>query len=368
MKTILIAHNYSKVSFSYMSYGVANYLSNNGFRVVFISHNPYFIKTQRNINKNGELIITSWSSSKRPTGLKDLFRFIRVFRKYRPNYVIGHFGAANISILVSKILSLGKTKCFIYYHTLSSQLFNDLDSNNFKYFLEKKRKMIFFKLFVNVCICPSELSRKDIIKTFLVNHKKTKVILNAIEDRKSKERNLLKRKKFYKISYLGRLDPSKNVKLLLTSFIEFKEKNPTSILSLSVAGSGQDSKEIKRVCNKYEYLNFEGALSYNKVDSFLSNTDYTIIPSISDNLPTVGIESLMNGTPILISVDTGLSKYCSNNKNSIIFKPTKKGLIKLFEKVLNDDFLDMKLEARKLFEKKFSIATYCKEFENLIKE
>lgn len=41
MKTILIAHNYSKDSFTYMSYGIANYLSNKGkgYRVVFLSHN-----------------------------------------------------------------------------------------------------------------------------------------------------------------------------------------------------------------------------------------------------------------------------------------------------------------------------------------
>jgi hypothetical protein len=36
MKTILIAHNYSEVSFSVMSYQLAHHLANEGHFVVFI--------------------------------------------------------------------------------------------------------------------------------------------------------------------------------------------------------------------------------------------------------------------------------------------------------------------------------------------
>ena len=160
MKTVLIAHNYSKNSFAYMSYELANYLSNNGFRVIFISHKPFFKEEVKTINKNGELILRSWCSVNRPTGLKDFLHFCKIRNKYKPNYVIGHFVGANISILVSKILSLGKTQCFIYYHTLSTQIFNDLQTNNLKYKFNRFRKSFFYNLFVDIYICPSELAKK----------------------------------------------------------------------------------------------------------------------------------------------------------------------------------------------------------------
>jgi glycosyltransferase involved in cell wall biosynthesis len=364
MKTILIAHNYSKDSFSYMSYEVANYLSRNNFKVIFISHNPFFNKIKKVKYKNGELIITSWSSKNRPTGIKDVICFLKIYKKYKPDYIIGHFVGANISILISKIISFGKAKCFIYYHTLSNQIGRDRQSNLFKKQFNHFRKKIFYKLFVNLYLCPSELAKKDICETFNINPNNTRVILNAIEDRNKNRINTYNPKL---ITYLGRLDPSKNVTLLVESFIEFKMKNPTSDLRLNIAGSGPKSKEISSICYKYSFLNFKGAIPYEKVDDLISNSAYTIIPSLSDNLPTVGIESLMNGTPIIISNKTGLSKYCFNGKNSIVFNPIKSELIKIFEKISNEIPNEkIRSEARNLFEKKFNINTYSKEIEKLV--
>ncbi|NIJ45441.1 glycosyltransferase involved in cell wall biosynthesis [Wenyingzhuangia heitensis] len=366
MKTILIAHNYSKKSFAYMSFELANYLSNNGFKVVFISHKPYFKEEKIIINKKGELIITSWSSIDRPTGLKDFFWFIKIYKKHQPNYVIGHFVGANISTMVSKILSLGKTKCFVYYHTLSSQILSDLRSNSLKYKFKKTRKKIFFKLFIDIFICPSELSKKDIIRTFGVNLNKTKVVLNAIEDRKNNNVSSNLQKEGIQINYLGRLDPSKNVKVLIASFIEFKKRNPNKIMTLSIAGTGQLSQEVKKISNQFSFINFLGGISYHQVDDFLSKGDYTIIPSLSDNLPTVGLESLMNGIPIIISNTTGLSKYCLDNVNSIVILPNETSLIKAFEEISKGKHDKMNIQARALYEEKFSIENYHKEIIKII--
>ena len=363
MKTILIAHNYSKDSFSYMSYELANYLSKNNFKVVFVSHKPYFNEIKSVKNKNGELIITSWSSKKRPSGIKDVFWFLKIYKYHKPDFVIGHFVGANISILISKIYSFGKTKCFIYYHTLSSQIEKDRPSNSFKYSFQKFRKKIFYKLCVDKFICPSELAKKDISESFNINPQSTRVILNAIEDRN----NTINTCNPNQISYLGRLDSSKNVTLLVESFIEFIKQNPTSNLKLNIAGTGSESKKISSICSKHDFLIFKGKISYDKVDDLLSNSSYTIIPSLSDNLPTVGIESLMVGTPIIISDQAGLSNYCSNEKNSIVFSPSKKNLISIFEKISTETYNEnMRIEARRLFERKFHIETYFKEIKKLI--
>lgn len=365
MKTILIAHNYSISSFSYMSFEFANYLANKGYRVVFISHKPFFKKEKIYKKKKGELIVLSWSSKKRPTSLNDFIWFSKIFKKYNPDCTIGHFVGANIAISVSKILSFGKCKTFIYYHTLSNQVIKDLPYNKLIYYFKNIRKYFFYK-FVDFYVCPSHLAKNDIIKTFNVNPIKTKVILNAIEDRFSNKHINMNLNNSKTISYLGRLDYSKNVRLLVNSFIKFKTKEPNSILKLRIAGSGADSKEIEKICKNHSYLSFIGAIPYDEVDEFLSKGEFTVIPSESDNLPTVGIESLMNCVPIIISSNTGLSKYCLNDINSFIIKPNQEELISIFEKISKKAYPNMRKEARKLFEEKFSIENYCIEMEKLV--
>ena len=62
------------------------------------------------------------------------------------------------AISVSKILSFGKVKTIEYYHILSTQILEDLKKLTVKqrfFLLEKK---IFYRLFCDLMICPSELT------------------------------------------------------------------------------------------------------------------------------------------------------------------------------------------------------------------
>ena len=147
MKTIVIAHNYSESSFATMSYHLSHHLANLGNRVIFISHHPYFSDEQIIKKGKGEVIVCSWPTKKRPTSIKDFFWFAKLYLKYKPEIVIGHFVGSNITVSVSKILSFGKVKTFEYYHTLSTQILEDLSKISLKQRLLFVRKKIFYKLF-----------------------------------------------------------------------------------------------------------------------------------------------------------------------------------------------------------------------------
>lgn len=110
MKTIVIAHNYSESSFATMSYHLSHHLANLGNRVIFISHHPYFSEKQIIKKGKGEVIVCSWPTEKRPTSIKDFFWYAKLYLKYKPEIVIGHFVGSNITVSVSKILSFGKVK------------------------------------------------------------------------------------------------------------------------------------------------------------------------------------------------------------------------------------------------------------------
>jgi glycosyltransferase involved in cell wall biosynthesis len=350
LKTILIAHNYSEKSFASMSYHLANDLAENNYRVVFMSHRPYFGKPKIVKKNKGEIILISWITRGRPTGIRNLFWFSKIYLKYKPSLVIGHFASSNITILVSKILSFGKVKTFEYYHTIS-----DLSKLTSKQKLLLWRKKFFYKLFCDVIICPSILAQNDLKKHFNVS--KSKVILNAISDRFVENQN--QNSEPIVISYLGRLEKSKGIIDLIIAFKKYKETNENSNLILNIAGSGNEEIEIKKLIENVPEIVFYGFLNYDKIDEFINRGNYTIIPSTIDNLPTVGIESLMLQIPLLISNTIGLSDYLSDGFDCLKFDPNIDSIIKVFEKI---DFFNSKnilsTNARKTYLKLFQPTVY----------
>ncbi|MGV8947220.1 MAG: glycosyltransferase family 4 protein [Lutibacter sp.] len=364
MKTILIAHNYTENSFAAMSYHLAHHLANLGHKVVFISFRPYFAEPQDIITKNGKIIVCSWPTKNRPTSLSDFIWFSKMYLKYKPEIIIGHFVGSNITASVSKLMSLGKTKTFVYYHTLSSQILTDGKKQSFKQTLLKLRKKFFYQLFCDVLVCPSSLAKKDLSDYYAIN--KGVVVLNPMTDRFREKINISNDKII--VSFLGRLDLSKGVIELVAAFKLFLEKVPTSKMILNIAGSGSQQAEIIKLIKQTPSINYLGALSYDKIDEYINESHFTIIPSKFDNLPTVGLESMMNATPILISNTTGLTEYLTEGKECFKFDANIADMVKLFEKIENNFELhkQMSIDARATFLNKFSIEEYCNQFSKII--
>lgn len=366
MKTILIAHNFSEVSFAYMSYHLAHSLADKGFRVIFISHQPYFEEEVIIPKEKGELIVCSWSSRNRPTSLKDFKLFFKIFIKYKPEIIIGHFVGANISAVVSKLSSFFKVRTYVYYHTLSQQNLLDSKRTSLKQSIYKLRKKIFYYFFVDYLIFPSQMAKKDAIAYFNISPKKTHVVLNAIPDRCKEQKKNASQKII--VSYLGRLEPSKNVLLLIESFLEFEKTNKTQQVILRIAGAGREAEKIKNASEKYDTIKFMGKLEYSLVDNYIKESHYVIIPSFIDNLPTVGIESLMNYVPLLISTKTGLAEYCEDNYDAYTFEPTKKGIMDVFQKItkFKEHQSSMCFNAREKYIKMFGMLAYEESINHII--
>ncbi|WP_310378258.1 glycosyltransferase family 4 protein [Flavobacterium sp.] len=364
MKTIIIAHNYSQISFAAMSYHLANHLANMGNRVLFISHHPHFLEKKSLKINTGELIICSWPTTKRPTSLQDFFWFSMIYFKYKPHVVIGHFVGSNIAVSVSKILSFGKVKTIEYYHTLSTQILEDLNKLTFKQRFFFIRKKIFYKFFCDLMICPSEMAKDDLKSFFGIT--KSLVILNPMLDRFKNKTNIAKNP--IVISYLGRLDSSKGVMELVHAFETYKKKFKDSKMVLNIAGTGSQQQKIIEVVNDIKDINYRGGLPYDNIDAYLNESHFVIIPSKFDNLPTVGLEAMMNQTPLLISNATGLSHYLTDEKECFKFEPNIDSMVELFEKVEHSFNLQtqMGIDARLTYFNKFSMKNYCDNFSKII--
>jgi glycosyltransferase involved in cell wall biosynthesis len=364
MKTILIAHNYSEVSFSAMSYHLAHHLANLGHHVVFVSHQPYFFEKQVIKKGSGKISICSWPTTERPTLIRDFIWYISIYFKYKPNVIIGHFVGSNISLSISKLLSFGKVKTFEYYHTLTDQLLADVKKTSIEQKMLFFRKKIFYNLFCDVIICPSALAKKNLEDFYLIN--KGFVMLNPIKDRFKNKMAI--DKDIITISYLGRLDPSKGVVDLITAFTVYKNKFRNSKIILNIAGTGNQELEIKEMIKDNLAICYLGGLPYDTIDEYLNKSHFVIIPSKIDNLPTVGLESMMNQTPLLLSNTIGLASYLTEGKECFKFEPNIDSMVLLFDKIEKNFNLyeQMSFDARATFLDKFGMDTYCNSISNLI--
>jgi glycosyltransferase involved in cell wall biosynthesis len=364
MKTILIAHNYSEISFSAMSYHLAQHLANLGNEVIFISQDPYFAEKVTVIKNQGKITICSWPTKKRPTSLRDFFWYAKIHLHYKPDIIIGHFVGSNITVSVSKFLSLGKVKTYEYYHTLSAQLMADQKKSTIKQKVLFIRKKIFYKLLCDVIICPSELTKTDLKLFYGLN--KGLVLLNPMVDRFKNK--LINTEDSILISYLGRLDQSKGVLDLVEAYLEYKKNVKHSKIILNIAGTGSQEIKIKELVKNNNEIHYFGGLNYDDIDAYLNNIHFAIIPSKFDNLPTVGLEAMMNQTPLLISNTTGLTHYLNEGIECFKFDATIDGMVSLFAKVEAnfDSYEKMSVAARSTFLKTFSMDMYCKHFSEII--
>ena len=367
MKTIFICHNYLDESFASMSFHLANHLAAKGDRVVFISKKPYYELENRHTIGQGELILTSWPSKIKSTSFRDFKWFASLYYQYKPSVVIGHHNGSITSIITSKILSFGKTKTLEYYHVCSDSFIEDSKGISLRLRIFFFRKRLFYHLFCDYVICPSEYAKTDLAGFF--KNKNGITILNPLPDRLLNQIPKNSTKKII-IAYLGRLDPTKNVLEMLQAFSIHLKEYPESSLELRIAGSGILEESIKTKVKEMEEVKFLGKLNYSQVDGFISESHYLIVPSKFDNLPTVVLEALMNATPVLVSKSTGTAHYLTDDFDGFLFNKDIESMKKLFDRVYLDSsnikIEEMAKNARETYQRLFTLEKYYEEMEKVI--
>jgi glycosyltransferase involved in cell wall biosynthesis len=361
MKTIFITHNFRRTSFSEMSVDLAIHLAELGNDVIFVSYRPFYEFPEEYPTKKGKLIIYSWPTKKRPIRFVDFVFFIKLYLKHKPNIVLSHFASSNIALSVSKILSIGRVKTIDYYHTLTKQIAID----GYSHISLKIRKSLFYNLFVDQIICVSNIARIDLIDHFYYNKKKALTVLNPLPDRFYDQKKITHSNN---ISFIGGLNKSKGIQLLIEAFEQYLISYPESRLHLTIAGSGSLEKYVIEKAKKNQKITFMGQIPYLAIDDFIISSYAIIIPSLADNLVTVGLESLMNNRLLAVSENTGLAEYLSE-EDCIKFKPEVNEIYNVLKIIENMKKMDYKIfvdNGRKKYLKLFQIEDYLKTMESIL--
>lgn len=166
------------------------------------------------------------------------------------------------------------------------------------------------------------------------------------------------------ILFVGRLSEEKGVLVLIKAVSRLKAKHPD--LKLKIVGSGHLRKEIRRqiremdIEDKVQMLGFK---SYEDIIGAYHDSSLVAVPSIyPDNLPTVCIEAMGAGRPLIGSRIGGIPELIDDGKTGILVEPgDAEALAKGIDRLYSDFPLlrDMGRKGRKKAECEFNEKDYC---------
>jgi glycosyltransferase involved in cell wall biosynthesis len=118
-----------------------------------------------------------------------------------------------------------------------------------------------------------------------------------------------------RVGYLGRLDPTKGVELLIRAAAPLLKHG----CELRIAGKGSDEYEQQLKKHASADIRFMG---FARTEAFLSEVDVLVVPSLwNDPCPLVIIEAFAQGVPIIGSNRGGIPERVDEDKTGFVFAP-----------------------------------------------
>ena len=163
---------------------------------------------------------------------------------------------------------------------------------------------------------------------------KSSDIADVIEQRNTK----------LKLLYVGRLSVEKDPITLINALNLIQ--NDLDV-SLTVVGDGALLTRCKNLCEKLKISDcvvFKGHVEKSEVEEIYQNHDIFCITSISDPLPTVVLEAMSRGLPVIGSNIDGIPFMVEDNKTGILFDSgDQEGLAQAIRKLGDDAMLRMQM-------------------------
>ena len=166
----------------------------------------------------------------------------------------------------------------------------------------------------DLVLAVSNFTRKKIIKHYGVSPEKVRVVHNAVDFENYALEKMHELKKNNKIVlFLGRLTLQKGPDYFVRAAKRVLEHYPDVIFV--VAGSGDMERQMIRLAAEmgisHKFI-FTGFLRGDDTKKAYQMADLYVMPSVSEPFGLTPLEALMNGTPVLISRQSGVSEVLSH--------------------------------------------------------
>lgn len=131
----------------------------------------------------------------------------------------------------------------------------------------------------------------------------------------------------FHLLFLSRIDEKKGLELLFHAV-----KNLPFRWQLSIAGTGsmKYTTQLQQLADRLKInasLNWIGQVDHSKKYQYLAGHDLLVLPSHNENFGNVVLESLLSGTPVLVSEEVGLSEYIKETKLGWVTPLNQKSLV-----------------------------------------
>ena len=188
-------------------------------------------------------------------------------------------------------------------------------------------------------VCVSKATRDNFIKITDAKEDKIEIIYNGVDNKifnPKNKTNYLKEEFKIKdtdtvVGMIGRVNAWKGQKNFIAAMEKVLEKNPNrkNIKAMLVGGvfEGQEWRmdELKNIIDQSKYKDNFILSDFRKDTPNIHNFfDIFVLPSTSpDPLPTVVLEAMATGKPIVGYKHGGIKEMVSNSKNGILVEPCK---------------------------------------------
>ncbi|HVP36425.1 MAG TPA: glycosyltransferase family 4 protein [Terriglobales bacterium] len=183
------------------------------------------------------------------------------------------------------------------------------------------------------------------LQTLGIPHEKVVTIYNAVFEKgiSSGDPNLDIRREFKitqgdkLIGVIGRLSPEKGQIYFLKSFSEVTKTFPR--VTALIVGEGPDEKKLKDFCALKQLDHKVIFTGYQKdIASIYKSLDLVVLPSLSEGMPNVALESMLLGKPVIGTNAGGTPEVIADEMTGLLVPPEDPpSLARAMLELLNDE-------------------------------
>jgi glycogen synthase len=187
-------------------------------------------------------------------------------------------------------------------------------------------------------------------------------------------RNVILDGKKTKLLYVGRLSREKGIETALKSVHHLIYKLGVRNLTLHIIGEGNEKYEediafLSDSLNLKDYVKFRGKLLYEEVLKEYSNYDMLLVPSTLEAFPSIIIEAMSQGLPVIASKVGGIPEIVENEETGLLVPPgDPKKLAQAVKKLVDNPSLYEKIirNGIKLVKKEYTNEKIIEKIENYL--
>jgi glycosyltransferase involved in cell wall biosynthesis len=153
----------------------------------------------------------------------------------------------------------------------------------------------------------------------------------------------------FTVLFIGTLEPRKGLETLLEALEGLGAEMP---VELCVVGIGPSEAALKALANRHrlrDHIHWLGARPHDDLWELYAAADAFVLPSYREGTPTVMLEAMASGTPVVLTDVGGVPDVVRHEQNGLLFRPGDVGACRaMIERVVRDSSLARRISRQAL--------------------